>query len=143
MPRAPRVRAEFDDAPLLVLARAIAELHASEAPSRLDAALERLALAYGEEGAAAAALFDTWLRRRRDGRREKTRTLALAWAREQVRLALEELLEQEAVRGRVRSDVGADGLAWMLLAGCEALAHEPAGGAPERIRLLLAVARGR
>ena len=139
----PETRAEIADAPLLTLARAIAELRATDAVAPLDAALERLAHAYGDDGTATAALFDAWLRRHRDGQQEKARELALAWAREQVRLALQELLEQEVARGRVRTDVGVEGLAWMLLAGCEALAHEPAGAAAERIRLLLALAAAR
>jgi len=136
-------RAEIIDAPLLALARAIAEVRANDHGAALETALERLAHAYGDDGAASAALFDAWLRRHRGGGREETRTLALAWAREQVRLALQEVLEHDAARGRVRTDVDVENLAWLLLAGCEAIAHEPAGGAHERIRLLLALAAPR
>ena len=124
--------------PLLRVARDIAALRASDTSARLEAGLQRLAAACGQDGDVPATLFEAWLRRR-DGRPDKTRALALAWAREQIRLALQDLLEQEAHRGRIRGDLGADGLAWILLAGCEALAHEPAGAASDRIRLLLAL----
>ena len=139
--RAPRPQGA--DAPLLRLARSIAALCDSTTASPLETALEQLAAAYGHGGDVPAALYEAWLQRHRNGRPDKTRALALAWAREQVRLALQELLEAEARRGRVRSDLGAETLAWVLLAGCEALAHEPPGAAPERIRVLLGLAGAR
>ena len=140
-PRVERARPDVD-APLLALARRIAELHATDGVARLEAALERLAAGYGEDGTATTALFETWITSHRAEHREKTRELAVAWAREHIRLALQEILEQEVTAGRVRKDIDAQDLAWILLAGAEALAHEAPGDAPERIRLLLSLARG-
>jgi hypothetical protein len=71
------------------------------------------------------------------------RTLALAWAREQVRLGIEEILVRESGAGRVRRDLPLDALAWLALAGCEAAAHEPPGAAADRFALLLDFVRGR
>ncbi len=142
-PRLPRATAEHaPDTALLRLARTIADVRAADGPGRLQAALEQLAAAYGHDTEVPALLFETWLERRRHGRLDKTRALAVAWAREQVRLALQELLEEESARGRIRADVTAESLAWMLLVGCEALAHEPPGSAPDKVRLLLALADG-
>ena len=140
-PRTParRAGAPGGDAALLRLARTIATLRESDVATPLEAALDQIAAVYAD-GSVAAALYETWLARRRVTRPDKTRVLALGWAREQVRLALEELLEAEARRGRARSDISADTLAWVLLAGCEAIAHEPPGGAPERIKMLLTIA---
>jgi len=70
--------------------------------------------------------------------REKSRALALAWAREQVRLALGDLLERA---GATRSDVPTDMLAWLALAAGEALAHEPAEAVPDRLAALIAFIR--
>ena len=66
------------------------------------------------------------------GRGDKTATLALAWAREQVRMALEEIL----ARSRPAVGLSADTHAWVLLAACEALAHEPPAAVPDRLRAL-------
>jgi nuclear transport factor 2 (NTF2) superfamily protein len=88
----------------------------------------------------AVALTDPGLRRGRLEaliERDETRSLALAWAREQIRLALEELLARHADRGTVRRDVPRAALAWALLAGCEAIALEPTGDADERIDALV------
>lgn len=131
------------DSALLRLARAVADVGASDVPARLDAALEHLAAAYTQDTEVPGTLFETWLHRRRAGRLDKTRVLAVAWAREQVRVALQELLEDERGRGRVRTDMTSDALSWILLAGCEALAHEPPGAATERIQLLRALAERR
>jgi hypothetical protein len=74
---------------------------------------------------------------------DKARRLALAWAREQVRLAFAELLERATVAGAVRRDVAAGTLAWLVLAGCEALAHEAPDAVPDRLAALAAfIGRG-
>jgi hypothetical protein len=72
----------------------------------------------------------------------KQRALALAWAREQARLALREVVERAAIAGAARRDVDADTLAWLLLAAGEALAREPAEAVPDRVRALAAFVRG-
>ncbi|MBI4246401.1 MAG: hypothetical protein HY614_04350 [Candidatus Rokubacteria bacterium] len=69
-------------------------------------------------------------------RRDKTHALALAWAREQVRLALGDILDRAAATGAARRDVARDTLAWLVLAAVEALAHEPGEAVPDRIRAL-------
>ena len=38
--------------------------------------------------------------------------------------------------GDLRVTLPTDSLAWLVLAGCEALADEPRGAAPDRLRLL-------
>jgi hypothetical protein len=106
-------------------------------PGTLEAALDRLRAAFGGSAPAAIDVFDNWLRTRGD----KTRALALAWAREQVRLGLRELLDHEVRAGRARTDLSADTLAWLVLAGCEALAHEPPGADADRLRALLGFVR--
>jgi len=63
--------------------------------------------------------------------------LALAWAREQVRLSLQEIVEATPKDQRGRIEATPDTLAWILLAGCEALAHEPASAVADRVRALL------
>ena len=64
------------------------------------------------------------------------RTLAaLAWARENVRLALEEALMQAPDAGTLPGP--ADARAWLLLAACEAIAQEPPAAGVDRLRALL------
>lgn len=89
------------------------------------------------DGALPAALFDAWLRSRGD----TTAMLALAWAREQVRLGLRDVLVREASAGSAREDLPVDTLAWLLLAGCEAAAHELPEAADDRLVLLLDLVR--
>jgi len=67
---------------------------------------------------------------------DKTRALALAWAREQLRLALGEVLGRAAAAGELRAGLGVEPVAWFVLAACEALADEPPQAAPDRIRVL-------
>jgi hypothetical protein len=69
-------------------------------------------------------------------RRDKTRALALAWAREQLRLGLGEILARAAAAGDLRVALAAEPLAWCVLAACESLADEPPQAAPDRIRFL-------
>jgi hypothetical protein len=66
---------------LLALAREMEGLGADALPS----ALQGLAAAYAPDGELAAAVQRAWLSSRAD----KTATLALAWAREQLRLGLQ------------------------------------------------------
>jgi hypothetical protein len=69
------------------------------------------------------------------GRGDKTLTLALAWARENVRLALEEALMRAPDAGTLPGP--ADARASLLLAACEAIAHEPPAAGVDRLRALL------
>ncbi|MBI2216557.1 MAG: hypothetical protein HYU51_04590 [Candidatus Rokubacteria bacterium] len=70
---------------------------------------------------------------------DETRALSLAWAREQLRLALEELIAVLGKTGAVRTDIPAPTLAWVLLAACEAIALEPPGDTDDRVDALLRV----
>src|SRR5882724_4727199 len=65
-----------------------------------------------------------------------SRAVALAWAREQVRLALQELVEATppSARGGVATPPAT--LAWLLLAAAEALAQEPPSAVPDRLKAL-------
>jgi hypothetical protein len=69
-------------------------------------------------------------------RAQKVRALSLGWAREQVRLALEEIIAGAVAAGAARSDVPAEMLAWLLLAGTDALAHESPEAAVDRLQAL-------
>ena len=71
------------------------------------------------------------------GRGDKTKMLALAWAREQVRMALEEIL----IGSRTGVGLAAETHAWVLLAACEALAHEPPSAVADRRRALAELTR--
>lgn len=72
---------------------------------------------------------------------DKAQRLALAWAREQVRLALTEVLEHAAAAGAARGDVPAATLAWLVIAACEALVHEAPDAVPDRLAALTAFIR--
>jgi hypothetical protein len=110
------------EARLLALARDLAALTATSPPARLlDAALEKLARAAGPMTS---------------NRRDKTRALATAWAHEQARLAMQEILEREARRGALRGDLPRPLLAWLLIAARDALAHEPPDALDERLQAL-------
>jgi hypothetical protein len=111
---------------LLSLAREIARLP-------LAAALETLAAAWAPGGSLLQDVAEAWIR----GRSDKTSALALAWAREQVRLSLQEIIEAMPKDKRGRIDAMPATLAWVLLAGCEALAHEPPSAVADRVRALL------
>ena len=75
------------------------------------------------------------------GRADKARRLALAWAREQVRLAFTEVLERATAAGAVRRDVPVAMLAWLVLAACETLAQEAPDAVPDRLAALAAFIR--
>jgi hypothetical protein len=100
------------------------------AASDLAAAVTVLA----EVHAPAAPLPRAIARARIDNRDDKTGALALAWAREQVRLALEELVRRAPARGGWPD---AATRAWLLLAAAESIAHEPPAAAADRLRALL------
>ncbi len=111
---------------LLALAREIARLP-------LVAAVERLASAWAPTSSLPGVVAAAWVRSRGD----KTAALALAYAREQVRLSLQEILEAAPPATRGPRAAGPETLAWVLLAGCEALAHEPPSAVAERVSALL------
>ena len=99
------------------------------------AALETLAAASAPGAPLPREVARAFLKSRRD----KTAALALAWAREQVRLALEETLAAAPKPRSARIEAGADTLAWLLLAACESLAHEPPSAVAERLSAILAL----
>src|SRR5689334_1338694 len=104
-PRAPSTTSEAETR-LLALAR---ELSASTTTDTA-AALRLLAGAHAPDAPLPRAVARAWIR----GREDKTAALALAWAREQVRLALEEILARTPPRGALTGS--ADTRAWLLLA---------------------------
>jgi len=114
---------------LLALARELEGLGADALPR----ALRALAAAYAPDGELPAAVHRAWLAARDD----KTATLALAWAREQLRLGLQGVIEATPPSARGVLALPAETLAWLLLAACESLAHEPHSAAADRLRLLL------
>jgi len=98
----------------------------------LDGALRKLADAFTPGADLPREIYGAWIK----SRREKTASLALSWAREQLRLSLEETIARSP---RVRPALGLapDTLAWFLLAACEAIAHEPPSAVVDRIRIVL------
>lgn len=113
---------------LLELARALTVLPPGSDPG---AALRLLAAAHAPDAPLPRALAQAWVRSRED----KNAALALAWAREQVRLALEEILTRAPRRGVLGGAV--DTRAWLLLAAVESIAQEPPSAAADRLRALL------
>jgi hypothetical protein len=111
---------------LLALARELDRLP-------LEDAVRALAAAHGPAEPLPRAVYRAWLRSRGD----KAAALALAWAREQLRLALRDAL------GRAGGSVGTrlhpqdEHRAWILLAAAEALAHEPPAAVADRLRAIL------
>jgi hypothetical protein len=89
-----------------------------------------LADAYAPDAPLPRAVAQAWLRSRGD----KTATLALAYARENLRLAIEEVLTR-APRGALPGSP--EVRAWLVLAACEAMALEPREAAADRLRALL------
>lgn len=105
---------------LLTLARDLTTLAESVPRARLlDETLHRL----GPTGGAPA-------------RRDKGRALAMAWAREQARLALEDILEKSVQAGVVRADLPTPVLAWLLLTAAEALVDDLPEAASDRLQAL-------
>jgi Flp pilus assembly protein CpaB len=99
----------------------------------LPRAVRALAAAYAPDADLPKAVQRAWLA----GRDDKIATLALAWAREQLRLALQDVIEATPPSARGALALPAETLAWLLLAACESLAHEPPSAAADRLRLLL------
>lgn len=142
---AARPRATPAELSLLALARDVTALGRGQAgatgagadpPANADglaAALERLAAAYDPHERLPREVYRAWLASRSD----KTRALALAWAREQLRLGLQEVIEQRSAQTRRALGLSAEMLAWLLLAACESLAQEPPGAVLDRLRALL------
>ena len=97
----------------------------------MAATLRMLAAAYAPGSALPRAVARAWLATRGD----KTQTLALAWARENVRLVVEDVLARSAYEGTLPG--GADLRAWLILAACEAIAQEPPAAGADRLRALL------
>jgi len=110
---------------LLTLAKDLAD-----AP--LDGALRRIADAFMPGAELPREVFNAWIK----ARPEKTASLALSWAREQLRLSLEETIVR-SLRGRPPLGLPPDTLAWLLLAACEAIAYEPPSAVADRIRTVL------
>ena len=98
----------------------------------LDRALRTIADAFVPGAELPREVFNAWIKTRR----EKTASLALSWAREQLRLSLEETI-RESPRARTTLGLAPDTLAWLLLAACEAIAHEPPSAVPDRVRAVL------
>ena len=98
----------------------------------LDQALRRIADAFAPGAELPREVFNAWIKTRR----EKTASLALSWAREQLRLSLEETIARPP-RARTSLGLAPDTLAWLLLAACEAIAHEPPSAVPDRVRAVL------
>ena len=119
---------------LLALARDLTTLaHAETSPrAAVVAALDALATAFQAGAPLPPALAAARIATRRD----KTRALALAWAREQLRLGLGEIFARAAAAGDLRVSLATEPLAWFVLAACESLADEPPQAAPDRLRLL-------
>jgi hypothetical protein len=119
---------------VLALARALTAVTAPESSPgvAVSTALDMLAVAFQ----AGAALPRALAHARNAALRDEARALALAWAREQLRLSLGEILARAAAAGEVKVALPAESLAWLVLAACEALADEPPQAAPDRLRLL-------
>lgn len=133
--RSPRVRLPRP-APaellLLELAKELVELTRDVEPARaLSLPLQKLADAYGPSESLPHVVFRAWVRSRSD----KTAALALSWAREQVRLGLQEVVER-AKGAKSRVELDSETFAWLLLAACEAIAQEPPSAVPDRVRAL-------
>ena len=139
--RRPEERQAFPvEARVLALAREVAAIAAAPDPprTRRDHALAKIAAAFSEDRELASLLLAAWHRARTD----QALGLALAWVREQLRASLQDILEAGVRAGTVRKDPGPAVLAWVLLAGCEALLREaPGGGVAPTADVLQALAR--
>ena len=128
------------EARVLALAREVAAIAAaSDLPrTRRDHALAKIAAAFSEDRELASLLLAAWHRARTD----EALGLALAWVREQLRASLQDILEAGIRAGTIRKDPEPAVLAWVLLAGCEALLREaPGGGVVPTADALQALAR--
>ena len=132
--RPPPARPSDAERRLLALARELGGLGMDALPR----ALRALATAYAPDGPLARAVALAFLATRGD----KTGALALAYAREQVRLALRDIFEATPPSARGGLATTPETLAWLLLAGAEALAQEPPSAVADRLKAL-AVLTGR
>jgi hypothetical protein len=114
---------------LLALASELEGLGADALPR----AVRALAAASAPDAELPKIVYRAWLATRED----KTATLALAWAREQLRLGLQEVIEATPPSLRGTLTLPSETLAWLLLAACESLAYEPPSAVADRLRLLL------
>jgi hypothetical protein len=115
----------------VLLLQLAGDLAALPAASGVPGALRALAAAYTPGSPLPAAMAEACLLTRDD----KMAMLALAWARERVRLVLEELLVRAPARGVLPGR--ADTRSWLILAACEAMALEPSSAVADRLRALL------
>jgi hypothetical protein len=113
---------------LLALAGELATL---SPPGAVSGALRTMAAAYAPGAPLPRAIARAWLGSQGD----KNALLALAWARERVRLTLEELLTREPARGALPGSP--ETRARLNLAACEAIALEPPAAVADRLRALL------
>jgi hypothetical protein len=116
---------------LLALARELGGFGADPLPR----ALRALAAAYAPDAPLPRDAARAFLATRGD----KTGALALAYAREQVRVALQEVLETTPPSARGGLPTGPETLAWLLLAGAEALAQEVPSAVADRLKALAAL----
>jgi hypothetical protein len=107
------------------------ELAALSPAGAVPGALRTLAAAYAPGAPLPRAMAKAWLGSQGD----KNALLALAWAREQVRLTLEELLARSPARGALPGSP--ETRARLILAACEAIALEPPAAVADRLRALL------
>jgi hypothetical protein len=131
-PRRVRIKRPDAEALLLDLARDI-PIRTDASMNDAEALVGTLASAYAPEMPLATALREDWLR----GRGNKTAGLALAFAREQVRLAVSDVLQRARAKRTVRADADVDTLAWLVLSACEALTHEPPSAVSDRTQALV------
>ena len=96
----------------------------------VTAVAERVAAAYAPDTPLTVAL--------REIATDKIAQLAFGWAREQMRLALMEIVEAARAAQVMRTDADADTLAWLWLAACESLAHETPTAVADRGHALTA-----
>jgi hypothetical protein len=117
---------------LLALARTLTALARPEIVPRVTVttALDVLAIAFQPGAPLPRALAQA----RNAALADETRALAVAWAREQLRLSLGEILERAG--GDVRPALPPESLARRVLAPCESLADEPPHAVPDRLKLL-------
>jgi len=118
----PKRRPTADESRLLALARDLAGLTTTMPPARLlEAALTRLA----PPTALAPPKPSV-----------KARELAAAFAHEQARLAMQDILDREASRGTLRQDLPLPLLAWLLVTARDGLAHETSDALEDRLQAL-------
>ena len=124
------------EAGLLELAGALAapSISAGERDG-LARALALLEAAFEPGAALPRQLAKAWLRTRGD----KTASLALGWAREQVRRALADVVRGLRRPGHRDEKVSADTAAWLLLAAAEGESHEVGGSVGDRLSMLCAL----